>query len=79
MCDNNPSNLNNMTYTCKPGNGHQNNTDAVCTPNNESNSVLHNSNVITNKGVKLTNCCNNVVNNLKLKESQNYLSDKCLN
>ena len=73
----NLGNVNKQQYTCKPGNGHTNNTDAVCVVNNESNPVLYNSNLLGNKGQLLTNCCNKVVNNSNVVESEQHLSKKC--
>ena len=47
MCDSIQSNQQvPQKFTCKPGHGAPNNTDAICTPNvaKAPNSVLHNSN-----------------------------------
>lgn len=68
-------------YTCKPGHGTPNNTDAICTPNSfkspQSNIITTND--ITTTGVKFDNCCNNVVNPSNVTESRKHLSDKCMN
>lgn len=80
MCDNiNQANVNKLPYTCKPGNGQSNNTDAICTVNGESNQVLYNSGNIGDKGVALSSCCKTVVNNATVVESNDHLSNKCLN
>lgn len=68
-------------YTCKPGHGSPNNTDAICTPNSvkSAKSVLHNSNEVNSAGVLFDSCCNKVVNPPTVKESKNSLSAKCNN
>jgi hypothetical protein len=68
-------------YTCKPGHGSPNNTDAICTPNSfkSSDSNIITTNIVGDKGVKFDNCCNNVVNPNLVVESRNHLSSKCMN
>ena len=81
MCDNmNPTNVTKLSYTCKPGHGQPNNTDNICTTNNESNKVLYNNaRVLGDKGVALSTCCTNVIHNNTIVESNSHLSKKCLN
>ena len=68
-------------YTCKPGHGSPNNTDAICTPNSfkSPSSTITTTNLISDNGVKFDNCCNKVVNPANVVESRNFLSDKCMN
>lgn len=82
MCDSIQSNQQvPQKFTCKPGHGSPNNTDAICTPNKlkAPNSVLHNSNQINDKGVPFDNCCNKVVNPATVTEASNSTSAKCNN